>query len=177
MMSRASPSPRPISRPASALLRQTLGVSAALYLGTCNRVELLFATHDGEPAGDLRGPALEQLSGNRSPAGQASRPLRAWAGESALEHVLLLACGLDSAQAGEREIAAQLRAAWEAARAAGTCGPLLDRLLGEALGMANRVQRLQAGASASSLADLAAARVLDHWAAAPVRSLSSGSRQ
>ena len=55
--------------------------------------------------------------------------------------MLLLACGLDSAQAGEREIAAQLRAAWEAARAAGTSGPLLDRLLGEALGMANRVRR------------------------------------
>jgi glutamyl-tRNA reductase len=146
------------------LLREALGVAELLYLGTCNRVELLFATHDGEPAGDLRGPALEQLSGSRSAAGQAARLLRAWAGESALEHVLLLACGLDSAQAGEREIAAQLRAAWEAARAAGTSGPLLDRVLGEALGMANKVQRLQAGTSAASLADLAAARVLDHLA-------------
>jgi glutamyl-tRNA reductase len=146
-------------------LRAALGVSELLYLGTCNRVELLFATHDGEPAGDLREPALEQLSGCRSPQGGAARLLRAWAGESALEHVLLLACGLDSAQAGEREIAAQLRAAWEAARAAGTSGPLLDRLVGEALGMANRVQRLHAGRGAS-LADLAAARVLDHLAGA-----------
>jgi glutamyl-tRNA reductase len=147
-------------------LREALGVAELLYLGTCNRVELLFATHDGEPAGDLRGPALEQLSGSRSGAGQAARLLRAWVGESALEHVLLLACGLESAQAGEREIAAQLRAAWEAARAAGTSGPLLDRVLGEALGMANKVQRLQAGSSAASLADLAAARVLDHLAGA-----------
>ena len=145
-------------------LREALGVAELLYLGTCNRVELVFATHDGEPAGDLRGPALEQLSGSRSAAGQAARLLRAWAGESALEHVMLLACGLDSAQAGEREIAAQLRTAWEAARAAGTSGPLLDRVLGEALGMANKVQRLQAGTSAASLADLAAARVLDHLA-------------
>lgn len=143
-------------------LRDALGVSELLYLGTCNRVELLFATHDGAPAGDLRGPALEQLSGRPAPPGQASRILRAWAGESALEHVLLLACGLDSAQAGEREIAAQMRAAWESARVAGTSGPMLDRLLGEALGMAARVQRLQSGARAPSLADLAAARVLDH---------------
>ncbi|HTX05579.1 MAG TPA: hypothetical protein VMD06_07100, partial [Steroidobacteraceae bacterium] len=147
-------------------LRAALGVSELLYLGTCNRIELLFATHDGEAAGDLREGALEQLSGQRSPPGQASRLLRAWAGESALEHVLLLACGLDSAQAGEREIAAQLRGAWEAARAAGTSGPMLDRLLGEALGMANRVQRLRAGADAPSLADLAAARVLEHLAGA-----------
>lgn len=143
-------------------LREALGVSELLYLGTCNRVELLFATHRGEPAGDLRGPALEQLTGRRSPEGQASRLLRAWAGESALEHVLLLACGLDSAQVGEREIAAQLRAAWEAARAAGTSGPLLDRLVAEALAMAGRVRRLEPGTGSASLADLAAARVLDH---------------
>ena len=145
-------------------LREALRVSELLYLGTCNRVELLFATHDGEPAGDLREPALAQLSASRCAPGQASRLLRAWAGESALEHVLLLACGLDSAQAGEREIAAQLRAAWEAARAAGTSGPILDRLVGEALGMANRMQRLQAGVRAPSLADLAATRVLEHLA-------------
>lgn len=147
-----------------ASLREALQVSELLYLGTCNRVELLFATHDGEPAGDLREPALAQLSGSRCAPGQASRLLRAWAGESALEHVLLLACGLDSAQAGEREIAAQLRAAWEAARAAGTSGPILDRLMGEALGMASRMQRLQAGIRAPSLADLAATRVLEHLA-------------
>ena len=148
-------------------LRAALGVAELLYLGTCNRVELLFATHDDEPAGDLRQPALEQLSGSPAAPGQAARLLRAWAGESALEHVLLLACGLDSAQAGEREIAAQLRAAWEAARAAGTSGPMLDRLVGEALGMANRVRRLQTGTQAPSLADLAAARVLDHLGGSP----------
>ena len=148
-------------------LRERLGVSELLYLGTCNRIELLFAAADGEPAGDLREPALEQLSGSRPQAGQAARLLRAWAGESALEHVLLLACGLDSAQAGEREIAAQLRSSWEAARAAGTSGPLLDRLVGEALAMANRVRRLQAGTNAPSLADLAAARVLEHVGGKP----------
>jgi glutamyl-tRNA reductase len=148
-------------------LRQALGVAEILYLGTCNRVELLFAAREGACAGDLRDPALEQLSGHGAPHGQASRLLRAWAGESAVEHVLLLACGLDSAQAGEREIAAQLRAAWETARAAGTCGPMLDRLVGEALGMANRMQRLQTGTGTSSLADLAAARVLDHLAGGP----------
>ncbi len=147
-------------------LREALGVSELLYLGTCNRVELLFATHEGEPAGDLRDPALRQLTGSRSLPGEASRLLRAWAGESALEHVLLLACGLDSAQAGEREIATQLRGAWEAARAAGTSGPMLDRLVSEALGTANQVQKLQAGKGASSLADLAAARVLAHLAGA-----------
>lgn len=143
-------------------LRAALGVAELLYLGTCNRVELLYATGDGLQAGDLRAEALEQLSGQAPPAGQAPRLLRAWAGESAIEHVLLVACGLDSAQAGEREIAAQLRLAWESAREAGTCGPLLNRLLGEALGMANRVQRLRSDVHPPSLADLAVERMLGH---------------
>ena len=143
-------------------LRAALGVSELLYLGTCNRVELLYATADGLPAGDLRAEVLEQLSGEPASPGHAPRLLRAWAGESAIEHVLLVACGLDSAQAGEREIAAQLRLAWESAREAGTSGPLLNRLLGEALGIANRVQRLSSGVRAPSLADLAVDRMLRH---------------
>ena len=143
-------------------LRTALGAAELVYLGTCNRVEVLYATGDGLPAGDLRGPVLEQLGGRAAPPGQAPRLLRAWAGESAIEHVLLVACGLDSAQAGEREIAAQLRLAWESAREAGTCGPLLNRLLGEALGMANRVQRLSSGIRAPSLADLAVEQMLHH---------------
>jgi len=48
----------------------------------------------------------------RPAAREAARILRAWTGEAAVEHLLLLACGLDSAQLGEHEIAAQLRGAW-----------------------------------------------------------------
>src|SRR5207302_1851552 len=81
----------------------------------------------------------------------------------------LLACGLDSAQLGEHEIAAQLRGAWEDSRAARTCGPLLDRLMGEALGMARRVRRLSAGVRSPSLGDLAADRVLQHLGGRPGR--------
>jgi glutamyl-tRNA reductase len=74
---------------------------------------------------------------------------------------------LDSAQTGEQEIAIQLRGAWEAAREAHASGPILDRLLGEALGMANRVHRLEAGVRAPSLADLAADRAVLHLAGKP----------
>ena len=79
--------------------------------------------------------------------------------------MLLVACGLDSAQTGEHEIAAQLRGAWEDSRAAHTCGPILDRLMGEALGMARRMRQLSAGVQAPSLAELAADRVRQHLAA------------
>src|SRR5215472_4022644 len=148
-------------------LRALLKASEILYVGTCNRVEVLYSTENGTPAGDLRQEVFRILTGRAPEPGEAARVLRAWAGEAAVEHVLLVACGLDSAQTGEREIAAQLRGAWEDSRAAHTCGPILDRLMGEALGMARSMRQLSAGVHAPSLADLAADRVLQHLAGRP----------
>ena len=143
-------------------LRGRLRVAELLYLGTCNRVEVVFATEDGTAAGDARLEIFRALAGREPDAGEAARLLRAWTGEAAVEHLFLLACGLDSAQTGEQEIAAQLRGAWEDARSAHTCGPVLDRLISEALTMARRVQRLSGGVRSPSLGDLAADRVLKH---------------
>jgi glutamyl-tRNA reductase len=148
-------------------LRALLKASEILYVGTCNRVEVLYSTEGGIAAGDLRQEVFRILTGRAPEPGEAARVLRAWAGEAAVEHVLLVACGLDSAQTGEREIAAQLRGAWEDSRAAHTCGPILDRLMGEALGMARRMRQLSAGVHAPSLAELAADRVRQHLATQP----------
>jgi glutamyl-tRNA reductase len=148
-------------------LRVRLRAAEILYVGTCNRVEVVYATEDGSPAGDARQDAFRLLSGRDPRPGEAARTLRAWTGEAAVEHLFLLACGLDSAQTGEQEIAAQLRDAWEESRAARTCGPTLDRLVGEALGMARRVRRMTARVRAPSLGDLAAEQVLRHLAEAP----------
>lgn len=148
-------------------LRARLNAAEILYVGTCNRVEVVYATHDGSPAGDSRQDVFAVLTGRDSQPGEAARSLRAWTGEAAVEHLFLLACGLDSAQTGEQEIAAQLRDAWEESRTARTCGPVLDRLIGEALGMARRVQRMTARVRTPSLGDLAAERVLRHLDGAP----------
>jgi glutamyl-tRNA reductase len=151
------------------VLRDSLGVSEVFYVGTCNRVEVLYATADGVPAGDARREVFRALIGREPKPGEATRILRAWTGEAAVEHLFLVSCGLDSAQAGEQEIAAQIRLAWETARGAQVCGPILDKLLGEALGMANRVHRLEANVRSPSLADLAADRVIRHVEGKPVR--------
>ena len=148
-------------------LRARLNAAELLYVGTCNRVEVVYATSDGGPAGDSRQEVFRVLTGRDSQPGEAARTLRAWTGEAAVEHLFLLACGLDSAQTGEQEIAAQLRDAWEESRAARTCGPLLDRLIGEALGMARRVRRMTARVRTPSLGDLAAERVLRYLDGAP----------
>jgi glutamyl-tRNA reductase len=145
-----------------AALRAALGTAELVYLATCNRVEVVFAMPDGHSAHDLRGEVFRALTGRVPGPGEARARLRTWVGEAAAEHLFLVACGLDSAQAGEREIAAQLRGALEAARTAGVCGPVLDRIVGEALSLSGRLQRLAADARPPSLADLASDRMLLH---------------
>jgi glutamyl-tRNA reductase len=122
---------------------------------------------DGASAGDARHEVFRALIGREPNAGEATRILRAWTGEAAVEHLFLVTCGLDSAQAGEQEIAAQIRLAWETARGVHACGPTLDKLLGEALSMANRVHKLEANVRSPSLADLAADRIIRHFAGKP----------
>jgi glutamyl-tRNA reductase len=145
-------------------LRSHLKAAELLYVGTCNRVEVVYAAHDGVAAADARQEVFRALTGREPEPGEAARVLRAWTGEAAVEHLFLLACGLDSAQTGEQEIAAQLRGAWQDSRTAQTCGPVLDRLLGEALAMARQMRRLSAAVRAPSLGDLAADRALQHLA-------------
>jgi len=143
-------------------LKAALHVEELAYLSTCNRVELIFAVSGDRPAQDCRREVFRALTGREPVAGEERSALRAWTGEAAIEHLFLLACGLDSAQAGEREIAAQLRTAWQTARTAEVCGPLLDRVFGEALAMSSRVQQLAAGERVPSLADLAVDKILRH---------------
>src|SRR5690242_3162686 len=65
-------------------LRNALGVAEVFYVGTCNRVEVLYATADSAPAGDARGEVFRALLGREPSAGEATRLLRAWTGEAAV---------------------------------------------------------------------------------------------
>jgi glutamyl-tRNA reductase len=141
-------------------LRAALGGAELLYLTTCNRVEVVFVLPEGE-ASDLRPAVFRALTGREPAQAEAASSLRAWTGEAAVEHLFMVACGLDSAQAGEQEIYVQLRAAWQAARSAQVSGPLLDRIVSEALAMARAAHRL-ASHHAPSLADLAVERIGAH---------------
>jgi glutamyl-tRNA reductase len=78
---------------------------------------------------------------------------------------MLVACGLDSAQVGDREIANQLRDAWLLSRRAGVAGPRLDELAAASLLAAREARELDAGAGAparNGLAARAAGHVLRH---------------
>ena len=143
-------------------LAARLGVPELAYIGTCNRIEFILAGDDSLAVQHCR-DALGDVFRDILAGGDVRQVFRAWTGEGAAEHLFLVAAGLDSAQAGEREIYNQVRQSWSAAKAAGTCGPQLDYLFAEALHAAQDVHREIAGtASVESLADYAVKRALAH---------------
>lgn len=143
-------------------LATALGVRELVYLATCNRVEVIFRTDPAAAGADLRRIAFAALTGALPAPGEAERTLRGWTGEGAIEHLFLVASGLDSAQLGEREIQGQLRQALNAAREAGTAGTMLDRVTEEALRVAHQVHRhTSLGSGRVSLAEIAADFLLE----------------
>jgi glutamyl-tRNA reductase len=148
-------------RDAASTLRSALGpVSEVALLATCERVEFIMWA-DAETA---------LLSDQATAAiGVESPPLR-WRvrrGAAAARHLFSLAAGLESRIVGEREILGQVRQSLNDARASGTIGPRLERILVAALRAARSVRAQtdlgrQDLSAASIAADLFAA-------AAPIR--------
>ena len=138
-------------------LMETAGVEELVYLATCGRVEVAFAT-DGTASFDtIRRRLFAGLAGRAPRAGEAERALRAWHGEGAAEHLFIVASGLDSARLGESEVAGQFRDALALARTCGTSGPRLERVFDEALKVARRIRPLTEGRIGTvSLAEIAA---------------------
>jgi glutamyl-tRNA reductase len=142
-------------------LARALGVDELIYFGTCNRVELIARLRPEDDALLVRSKLTRSMSDSGATSAPEERTFRVWKGEAALEHLMTVACGLDSARVGDREIATQLRDAWMLARAAGTSGSLLDGVIAEALAAARDAARQpRTDAAGPGLAERAAARVL-----------------
>lgn len=122
-------------------IREETGVAEMLYLATCNRVEILFTARGSLPIAQYRPLFFHALLGREPRAGEAARTFRAWGGEGAVEHLLLVAAGLDSAQLGEHEIRGQLRAAHEHAVDHGLAGSRLSFVVQQAIRVAREVQQ------------------------------------
>lgn len=151
-------------------LAQEIGASELLYLATCNRVEVAFRAKNGTPIDEYRRRIFRCLTGREPDNGQAERTFRAWGGEGAAEHLFLVASGLDSAQAGEHEIRAQVREALTMAREAGVSGVLLDFIVTQALRVALEVHRnIAIPGQRASLADIAVEYLVDRLHRTPGR--------
>jgi glutamyl-tRNA reductase len=121
------------------LLDELLGresVTEALLLATCNRLEV-YAVVDSVDAGLADISAVLARHGGWDVADLAGH-LFVRPGRSAVEHLFLVASGLDSMVVGEAQILGQLRAAYAMACDVGTAGRGLHELTQQALRVGKR---------------------------------------
>ncbi len=111
-----------------ARITESLPGAEAVVLATCNRTEL-YVVEAGDP---VRLDLWHRTVGHRLPGGPACPADLAermhLTGHDAVAHLVRVACGLESAELGDGEIAGQVRRARQLAEDAGTVGPVLHRL-------------------------------------------------
>jgi len=123
---------------ALAQLKARGGVSEALILSTCNRVEIVVA---GEDDVDARGVVGEFLAETRQESTDSLGPcLYHHEGRAAIQHLFRVAASLDSMVVGEPQILGQLKSAYAVAKSEGAVSGLLDTVLSRAFRVAKRVR-------------------------------------
>jgi glutamyl-tRNA reductase len=163
---------RPAAGGEDAFLRElcdALGASEAVFLATCNRVELLYGREEGDPPAETD---LDVASRFLARDDGGSRELRSMlvlrTGREAARHLFRVAASLDSLLVGEDQILAQVRSAYGRASDAGLVGPLLGPLFHHALAVGKQARTdTDLARHPVSLANLAVLELLADAAARP----------
>ncbi|TAN50722.1 MAG: glutamyl-tRNA reductase [Rhodospirillales bacterium] len=114
-----------------------MGLEQALYLATCDRVEILSF---GQPD-ELTPRCLNFLAARAGIEVQTLQPQTySFTGEAVVRHLIGVASGLDSLVIGEPQVLGQVKAAHRLAREAGRVGSELEALLQSVFGAAKRVR-------------------------------------
>ena len=124
----------------------------AAILSTCNRTEL-YVVQDGDV--NLTQERILQWLENyhKVPASTLLPSIYCHQGQEAVNHMMRVACGLDSLVLGEPQILGQMKQAYSQAKAAGSMALVLDRLFQRTFGVAKQVRtETEIGASAVSVA-------------------------
>ncbi|MBU2573977.1 MAG: glutamyl-tRNA reductase [Elusimicrobia bacterium] len=159
-----------------AMLSGDLAAEELVWVSTCNCVDLYAVgeKRDCEAAliGFLSDPSL--YDANKPGGGH----LYSKAGKEALDHLLSVACGLDSMVVGENEILGQLKDSYYAAKSAGTTGRLTNILFQRAIGVGKHVRTntkiSRGGRSVAFVAVQYAGRIFGDLADARVLLLGAG---
>jgi glutamyl-tRNA reductase len=113
-------------------------VMEALYLSTCNRVEVLANTLEmNEAVESVKGFILSH--GNLAP-GEMERCLYVHCGSDAVRHLFRVASSLDSLVMGEPQILGQVKDAYRQCVEGKASGVILNKLLHQAFRVAKRVR-------------------------------------
>lgn len=125
-------------------------INEAAILSTCNRTEIYCQINDEHEAN----PAIDWFLQHHHLKGYDPKPyLYTHLDRNSINHLLRVACGLDSMILGEPQILGQLKAAFHMAEAAGTVGQQLGRLFQYAFSVAKQVRtETEIGANPISVA-------------------------
>lgn len=119
-------------------LRACPGVTEAVILSTCNRVEITVTTEDSvDPQATIDSFLADHKA--ISPDSLAAHLYR-HEGREAIHHLFRVAASLDSMVVGEPQILGQLKAAYNAAKETGAVCGWMDGLLTRAFNVAKRVR-------------------------------------
>ncbi|HEX3745278.1 MAG TPA: glutamyl-tRNA reductase [Bryobacteraceae bacterium] len=130
---------RPETLPAAlADLKAREGVSEAVILSTCNRVEITLTTDDRSDPQSIVDSFLADCKNAGGP--QIAPHLYRHEGRDAIHHLFRVAASLDSMVVGEPQILGQLKTAYAAAKDCGAVCGWLDGLMTRAFGVAKRVR-------------------------------------
>lgn len=110
-------------------------VEELVVLSTCHRTEMYAVTPD--PAADSVHALAALLPGLRA---SDQHDVRYMLGTEAVEHLLRVACGLDSLVVGEPQVLGQVRRAFVLAQEAGAVGPRLATVFGRAIRLGKQVR-------------------------------------
>jgi glutamyl-tRNA reductase len=125
------------------------GVAEAVILSTCNRTEVYWT-------GAASGADVSQWLQGQDRDTDLSASLYLHESQHAVEHAFSVAAGLDSMMLGEAQILGQLKDAYRLAQAAGSTGPVLNKLFQASFSAAKRVRtETRIGANAVSIASAA----------------------
>lgn len=124
----------------------------AAILSTCNRTEL-YLVQEGEVALTQERLVRWLEQHHNVPASTITPSLYWHQDQQAVNHMMRVACGLDSLVLGEPQILGQMKQAYNQAKAAGSMALVMDRLFQRTFGVAKQVRTdTEIGASAVSVA-------------------------
>lgn len=117
-------------------LKQQRGIDEVAILSTCNRTEIYCSLDDA-----TRPELVDWLSRFHKLPQQDIRPfMYTYPDETAVKHLLRVACGLDSMVLGEPQVLGQLKSAYKVAVSAGSIGQLLGRLFQHSFHVAKEIR-------------------------------------
>lgn len=124
----------------------------AAILSTCNRTELYLVQN--ESIDQTQAKIISWLEQHHGVPASSIIPSLYWhSDKQAVNHMMRVACGLDSLVLGEPQILGQMKQAYSQAKAAGSLSLVMDRLFQRTFGVAKQVRtETEIGASAVSVA-------------------------